>query len=276
MAEKWFGENWSDYVKNIDDSTIEEAKKSLLRYLPSEDWQNKVFVDIGCGSGIFSLAALKLGASLVISIDLDDKSINATNFVRSKYGKDYGDDSWEVRQGSILDEALVNEIQGVGDIVYAWGSLHHTGNMKLAIKNACRIVKPNDGFLILAIYNHAISSERWLGIKKTFAGLPNLLKTPVELAYASAVTLGYVAYRRTLNLKKDRGMDVFHDAIDWMRGYPYEYACVDEIEEFVEKEKFEIISTPTELPCERGKEANLLQVFRAKNVGCNEFVFGRD
>ncbi len=87
------------------------------------------------------------------------------------------------------------------------------------------------------------------------------------------MTLGYVVKRRTLNIKKERGMDIFHDAVDWIRGYPYEFSCVNEMVERIESKGFKIVKIPTGLPCGKGQRANALQVIRGKDIGCNEFVF---
>ncbi len=49
-----------------------------LRWLDSLDLAGKVVVDFGCGSGILSLAALKLGAKQVIGIDIDPQALQAS------------------------------------------------------------------------------------------------------------------------------------------------------------------------------------------------------
>ncbi len=49
-----------------------------LTWLDSLDLSNKTVVDFGCGSGILSLAALKLGAKEVIGIDIDPQALQAS------------------------------------------------------------------------------------------------------------------------------------------------------------------------------------------------------
>lgn len=49
-----------------------------LRWLDSETVQHKTVVDFGCGSGILGLAALKLGATRVIGIDIDPQALEAS------------------------------------------------------------------------------------------------------------------------------------------------------------------------------------------------------
>ena len=52
-----FGKNWKNFLNNLDDSKIIQAEKSLLETLKLENLKGYNFLDIGCGSGLFSLAA---------------------------------------------------------------------------------------------------------------------------------------------------------------------------------------------------------------------------
>jgi len=49
-----------------------------LEWLDSIDLKGKTLIDYGCGSGILAIAALKLGASKVIAIDIDPQALIAT------------------------------------------------------------------------------------------------------------------------------------------------------------------------------------------------------
>ncbi|MFD2167256.1 50S ribosomal protein L11 methyltransferase [Thalassotalea euphylliae] len=49
-----------------------------LRWLDGLNLKGKTVVDFGCGSGILSLAALKLGADKVIGIDIDPQALQAS------------------------------------------------------------------------------------------------------------------------------------------------------------------------------------------------------
>lgn len=49
-----------------------------LEWLESMDLTGKTVMDFGCGSGILAIAALKLGASRAIGIDIDPKAITAS------------------------------------------------------------------------------------------------------------------------------------------------------------------------------------------------------
>lgn len=49
-----------------------------LTWLESADLSQKQLIDFGCGSGILSIAALKLGARAVHAVDIDEQALQAT------------------------------------------------------------------------------------------------------------------------------------------------------------------------------------------------------
>src|SRR5688572_10502146 len=120
-----FGKNWSAFLTLLDDDRIAAAVGSLRAMLEVKDLKGKTFLDIGSGSGLFSLAARRLGAK-VHSFDFDSSSFACTCELRTRYFPN--DQDWRVEQGSALDAAYVASL-GKFDIVYSWGVLHHTGEM---------------------------------------------------------------------------------------------------------------------------------------------------
>jgi 2-polyprenyl-6-hydroxyphenyl methylase/3-demethylubiquinone-9 3-methyltransferase len=126
-----FGENWSRFLTEIDDDRIRQAEQSLCDMLKVKSLQGKQFLDIGSGSGMFSLAARRLGAT-VHSFDYDPHSVACTNELKRRYFPD--DPHWNVEQASALDEKYISGL-GCFDVVYSWGVLHHTGQMYRAFIN---------------------------------------------------------------------------------------------------------------------------------------------
>src|SRR5262245_49739774 len=122
-----FGKNWESYSNLISDEQVAEAVAGLRR-LAGGDLSGKRFLDIGCGSGLHALAALRLGASEVVAIDIDGNSVATTRKVLQRYadGK-----SWQAFEKSVF-EADVGQL-GTFDVVYSWGVLHHTGDMYRAL-----------------------------------------------------------------------------------------------------------------------------------------------
>lgn len=78
-----FGKNWSNFIKNyLNKDRINETKKSLLSFTGLNNFKNKSFIDIGCGSGLQSFIAYKLGAQKIISIDIDPFSVKCCKYLR--------------------------------------------------------------------------------------------------------------------------------------------------------------------------------------------------
>ena len=112
-----FGKNWQSFLAALNEERISEAVNSLQTMLGEESLAGKRFLDLGCGSGLFSLAASRLGAE-VVSVDFDNDSVACTEELRERFG---GQSSrWDVRQGSVLDHSLMNSL-GHADVVYSWG-----------------------------------------------------------------------------------------------------------------------------------------------------------
>jgi 2-polyprenyl-3-methyl-5-hydroxy-6-metoxy-1,4-benzoquinol methylase len=159
-----FDKNWSNFLNHLTQERIVEAEKSLKKNLGISNLNNKIFLDVGCGSGLFSLAAHRLGA-IVFSFDYDEDSVRCTQHLKKIYG--HKELEWSITQGSVLDKDFLHQF-GAVDILYSWGVLHHTGHMKEAFNNICDMVK-SGGHLFISIYNdQGTASKRWLWIKKKY------------------------------------------------------------------------------------------------------------
>jgi 2-polyprenyl-3-methyl-5-hydroxy-6-metoxy-1,4-benzoquinol methylase len=260
-----FGRNWTRFLKRLNQARIAEAEKNLIEFLGEKSLTGKTFLDIGSGSGLSSLAACRLGAK-VTSFDYDSQSVACTEELRRRYLA--GDTSWKVEQGSVLDTRYLAGL-GQFDIVYSWGVLHHTGAMWQAMENVKPLVKLN-GLLFIAIYNDCGEvSKWWLQRKRRFNTLPRVVRpfyvayvwTPQELKSLISYALsGQIrTYIRELTSASNaRGMSWLHDVIDWVGGYPYEYASVAAIAEFYRRDGFEPV-----------------KIRENKSYGCHQIVFKR-
>ncbi|MEO7041261.1 MAG: methyltransferase, partial [Gemmatimonadaceae bacterium] len=160
-----FGANWSDFLSVVDEQRVDASVASLTALLPASRIEGHTFLDVGCGSGLSSLAAQRLGAARVCSFDFDDQSVASTRELKRRLAPDSAD--WTVMQGSILDDECVTQL-GAWDVVYSWGVLHHTGRMWYALANASKLVRPG-GTLFIAIYNDQGAGSRfWARVKRIY------------------------------------------------------------------------------------------------------------
>lgn len=285
-----FGSNWRRFLDSLSEPQIVAAVDSLQQMLGVSTLAGQTFLDVGCGSGLFSLAAYRLGAT-VHSFDYDSQSVACAGVLRERERAD--ESRWTIERGSALDEHYLAQL-GKFDVVYSWGVLHHTGAMWRAIDLTAQRVAPG-GQLWIALYNDQGRLSRiWWSLKRLYVALPTWFR-PLYVAliggayYASKVCerIWQIVLDRSLALitpgprpvststqnllvgvaspssfvpsQQSRGMRLWTDLVDWVGGFPFETATPDQVVEVLRQERFELIRLKT---C-GGK------------LGCNEFLFQR-
>lgn len=256
-----FGKNWQRFLKILTPERISAAEESLRSMLGVQDLFEKTFLDIGSGSGLFSLAARRLGAR-VHSFDYDSHSVSCTKELRERYFP--RDRDWKIDEGSVLDLAYLDSL-GKFDIVYSWGVLHHTGALWQAVENASRTVA-SGGMFFIALYNdQGGTSRRWAAVKRLYVRSPRAIRPLLAgccfaWAYWSRVLKGALRGRPLQVFRNStRGMSAWRDVVDWVGGYPFEVSKPGEVFEFVYKRGF-----------------TLVRMITTHSLGCNEFVFRKD
>lgn len=249
-----FGQNWRKFLRTVDAETVGAAARSLQDLLNLSSLEGSRFLDIGAGSGLFSLAAARLGAE-VHSFDADDDCVQCVRKLRSSFE---APEKWRIEQASVLDEDYIMALDK-SDVVYAWGVLHHTGRMWQALENAATPVKPG-GKLVVAIYNDQGWRSRYWGFVKSWYNRSTILKYLLIAVHAPYfVVLRYLVRKLSGKGKLERGMSLWYDMLDWLGGYPFEVAIPEDIVSFYVSRKFAL----TKLRTCGGRS------------GCNEYVFVR-
>jgi SAM-dependent methyltransferase len=255
-----FGKNWDEFVRRaFSEERVRIAREHILRFLELPDLKGKYFLDVGCGSGLSSRAALDAGAERIVSFDCDPDSVRTTERVRQMSGNP---PNWTVLQGSVLDEPFVASLEPA-DIVYSWGVLHHTGRMWKAIENAAGLMRAG-GLFYIALYTTTPKSDYWIRIKKKYNGSSAFRKRLMEARHILRHTIfpqlihGRNPRRLIKNYKSARGMSYFTDVKDWLGGWPYEDAKIEEVLRFCrERLGLELINIAT-------GEANTEYLFKVR------------
>jgi 2-polyprenyl-3-methyl-5-hydroxy-6-metoxy-1,4-benzoquinol methylase len=248
-----FGKNWQAFSEQrIDSERLAVACQSLTKLLQKDGLAGLTFLDVGCGSGLFAIAAHKLGAAKVVGLDINPRCLETSERNRDRL---IPGAPVEFYTASALEPDQLRRF-GAFDVVYAWGSLHHTGSMWTAVRNVAQCVAPG-GLFVLAIYNKHVSSPIWRAIKWTYNQVPGPVQRLMVYLFGGVIYVAKWLVTRSHPLKKERGMDFWFDVVDWVGGHPYEYAEPAEVEQRLHSNGFK------------------LRRYVASQVptGCNEFVF---
>jgi 2-polyprenyl-6-hydroxyphenyl methylase/3-demethylubiquinone-9 3-methyltransferase len=263
-----FGRNWASYAESVAEAEINEAEVGLLRLLGGDVPQAMRFLDIGSGSGLHSLAALRLGASHVHAVDIDDDSVATTRALLSRFAHDR---DWKVERVSVFD--LTPERVGEFDLVYSWGVLHHTGDLDRAVRCTARLVHPG-GLFLFALYHRVWADFFWRLEKRWYAQASPAAQARARAAYTALFKVGLRLTGRRFDdyqatYRSNRGMEFHHDVHDWMGGWPYESITPDEVEALMRPLGFERIRSFAAKGRFFGRHTGIF------GSGCDEFVYRR-
>lgn len=223
-----FGANWAAYGRTVTEDDIEHATRELRRLLGREDLSGARFLDVGCGSGIHALAALRLGAASVTAVDFDPKSVETARALLARW---WTGGNYDIRQGNVF--LLTPAADGQFDIVYSWGVLHHTGDMWAGVDRVAELVR-DGGLLAIALYRKTPMCGFWRWEKRRYTHGGRLFRGSAVGLFIAARFVRDAArlknpFARIGVHNRKRGMKWYTDVIDWLGGYPYESASPDEV-----------------------------------------------
>jgi 2-polyprenyl-3-methyl-5-hydroxy-6-metoxy-1,4-benzoquinol methylase len=254
-----FGENWYKYVQNnLTAEKVESARKDFHNLIGGVSLKGATFLDVGFGQGLASFFAAEAGAK-VLGIDLGKRCLDAA-LITGKMFPAQCREEVEFFQGSILSqydrEKLALRVPAGFEIIHAWGVLHHTGDMKASFGN-CAALLGEKGLFFVAIYNAHWTAPLWKQLKGLYNWLNPHFRKAFVLALAPVIFFAKLLVTRRNPLRKERGMNFYVDLVDWVGGYPYEWATVEEISILAEKHNLKLVRViRPEVP-----------------TGCNEYLF---
>jgi SAM-dependent methyltransferase len=259
-----FGHNWREFARVA--LTPEHAARAQAEFAALHEGvplADAAFLDVGFGQGLSLLAASRLGARAV-GCDVNPKCRDAL-VASASFFPDVAAGAIPIVEGSILDDRVVAALRSASpsgdggyDVVHSWGVLHHTGDMRRALRNAASLVRPG-GHFVVAIYNRHWSSPGWAAVKWLYCKSPGWVQRFMVVAFAPVIWLAKLVVTGRNPALQERGMDFHYNVIDWVGGHPYEYASIDELRGLVE---------PLGFRCVRWRAAEV-------PTGCNEFLFLR-
>lgn len=258
-----FGQNLDSFSQNLNEERIANAVEGVRRLLPTEV-AGTSFLDIGSGSGLSALSALRLGCARLVGVDYDPISVETTRAILTRYAPDA---AWVCAQRSVFD--LTVDVDDRFDVVYSWGVLHHTGDMWRAIKSSFALVA-DGGHLALALYARSPLCGFWRHEKRLYAHGAKWLRPPLEWIYKSVYVLGLLASGRNplryiADYKRRRGMSWHHDVTDWLDSYPCESVTPKSIDICMSSRGFRLVR----------EFVRLEPLFGLLGSPSNDFVFHR-
>jgi 2-polyprenyl-6-hydroxyphenyl methylase/3-demethylubiquinone-9 3-methyltransferase len=165
--------------------------------------------------------------------------------LKRRYSPDAG--NWTIERGDVLDPGYLSSL-GQFDVVYSWGVLHHTGDMKKALANVVGPVA-SGGKLFIAIYNdQGVYSRAWNAVKRCYNRWPGM-RFPIIAVFApyfwarslvAGLLVRIIEPNGPRGARLSRGMAFWPDLLDWLGGYPFEVATPALISHFFHRESMRL------------------------------------
>lgn len=216
---------WTEYIPEYDAS-----EKHWLLFFTPDEVKGKSVLDSGCGTGIFSIIFAKNGAGQVTGIDISPGSLGTAEGLKQKFGLSNA----RFEQQDMLHLPYPD---ACFDIVWAWGTVHHTTDPLGAIDGLIRVLKPG-GSILLAIYKK--TKVTWIheAIRKT------LVRTPRRSWNALAKIMAFfgtpIVWTFKRREKARQGETLSELILDWYFVPIRHYYKPDEIRTFLEGKGFKI------------------------------------
>lgn len=137
---------WWSNIKKDDEYEDNYRKRLELRScLNKKQFDGQIVLDVGCGSGALSKAAIEFGAKHVIAIDITSSVDNARKNLKHF-------DNIDFIQADISNLPFIEEF---ADIVFSIGVLHHTPEPDKSFNRIAKLLK-YDGYFSVYLYSSTL------------------------------------------------------------------------------------------------------------------------
>lgn len=216
---------WTEYIPEYP-----ETEKHWSLFFSENEVKSKTVLDAGCGTGIFSIIFANKGAASVTGIDISRGSLETARQLSNKFGLT----NTKFEQKDMLALPYENESF---DIVWAWGTVHHTTDPLGAVDELIRVLRKG-GSLLLAVYTRTRLTFLHEAIRKT------LVRTPrwswKALCKILAFFLSPVVFLFKKREKSRKGEKLEELIMDWYFVPIRYYYKPEEIKYYLEKRGFVI------------------------------------
>jgi len=216
---------WTEYLPEY-----EASETHWKIFYSPQDIQGKSVLDAGCGTGIFSIIFARNGAAKVTGIDISEGSLETAKALKAKF---------DLENASFQKQDMLNlpfDDESF-DIVWAWGTVHHTTDPWKAISELIRVLKTG-GSILLAVYTRTRATFLHEIIRKA------LVRTPKKTWKALSKILAFVLSPVVLFFKKReksrKGEKLEELIMDWYFVPIRHYYYPAEIQAFLEERGFTI------------------------------------
>ena len=222
---KFYDVVWTEYIPEY-----AESEKHWNIFYSEQEVKGKSVLDGGCGTGIFSIIFANNGAGRVLGIDISDGSLETARSLKEKFQLENAD----FQKQDMLNLPFSDENF---DIVWAWGTVHHTTDPFRAIDELIRVLKTG-GSLLLAVYTRTKLTFLHEIIRKILIRTPK--KSWTFLSKVMAVFLAPIVLFFKKREKSRKGEKLEELILDWYFVPIRHYYTPDEIKAYLEKKGFTI------------------------------------
>lgn len=216
---KFYDVVWTEYLPEY-----EESEKHWKLFYSEEEVKDKTVLDAGCGTGIFSIIFANAGASKVTGIDISPGSLNTAQGLKEKFNLNNA----EFIQQDMLKLPYPDE---AFDIVWAWGTVHHTTDPFGAVSELLRVLK-RGGSILLAVYTRTKLTFIHEVIRKILIRTPK--RSWTALSKVMSFFLAPVVFFFKKREKSRKGEKLEELILDWYFVPIRYYYYPDEIKQLLE------------------------------------------